>query len=110
MVTELDQTPNDATAIDADTATSQVAIYTTDNQSGIDMTLGTPAPPMTYVLKIYLVTEAGTSKDSSGEVLEISVIMTDPCFSATISLGPGGSGVVPSLSPTYTIGDPQDVQ
>ena len=102
----LDPIPNDTQAIKTDIVTSTVSIFSTDNVSGIDMTLSTPAPPINYVQKIFLKTEAGTSKDGPSQTLEFNIAMTDPCFSATIDLSSGG--VVPNLSPSYTIGDTAD--
>ena len=75
MDTAVNPTPNDSSAINFDTSTSTVSIYTTDNQSGIDMALGSPMPPMTYTVTVWLRTEAGTDKNAASEKLEFYINM-----------------------------------
>ena len=60
---------------------------------------------MQYTVMLYTVTEAGTIKNDSAEQIEIQVFVTDPCSLTTIDL----TGVVPDLTPSYTVLDSASV-
>lgn len=86
--------------------TGEVAIYTTDVDSGIDFSGAPASSPKQYTVTVYLVTEAGTSKTAGADIFQFTVDITDPCFTATIDT----SAVVPLTNVAYTIGATADVQ
>ena len=94
-------TPSDANAILVDPGTSTVSVFSNDPLSGLNTIGASTSTPKAYTVSIFMVTEAGTAIDNGIERIQFTVEMTDPCFTATIDLS---SGLVPDLSPSYTLG------
>ena len=60
----------------------------------------------TYTITVFQRSEGSSDYLATSEILTFQVIITDPCETATIDLS---LGVVPDLTPSYTIGEAQDV-
>ena len=56
--------------------------------------------PETYTVSVWVISPMDIPYDSSTEMLTFVVLVTDPCFTATIDLS---IGVLPDYAPTYNI-------
>ena len=81
---------------------SKVIVYTTSNDFGLDSTGVTPTQGVTYTVKVWVRGEDATDYNTGDQLLTFTVLINDPCMTATFDLS---TGVVPTSTEQYTIGD-----